>query len=218
MASILKDGHVITRRVPSLGSKNCGKKLKWPVIIFVWNNCFEYIHFLKTLSQWNNTNYSISNAYIPKLHFSIVLLNKLKWSLQKVELPLIILQYYTFRSSILYYSTQVLSNIFINLVRNYWTDFVSANYQGFIKGKNVNTFEIALYMLMDNMDSEFVKKYSKLSDNEINIIRTFLNIPDCQIEDLHLKLIIDEDDIIEICKKYNVNIENRQLKKRKINN
>jgi len=73
-------------------------------------------------------------------------------------------------------------------------------------------------MLMDNMDSEFVKKYSKLSDNEINIIRTFLNIPDCQIEDLHLKLIIDEDDIIEICKKYNVNIENRQLKKRKINN
>jgi len=71
-------------------------------------------------------------------------------------------------------------------------------------------------MIKNNVSIDFIKEYSILSEDEVQIIADFINKPDYQISDLELNLNFEKNDLVEICKEYNLDGEERKIKKQKI--
>ncbi len=97
---------------------------------------------------------------------------------------------------------------------------ISAKEVGITEGraqcKEENKISVAIKMFINNMNRNDIKIISELSDDKLDIIKNFLDNSDYKIKDLQSELNVDENILIEICENNNINVEERGVKKRKM--
>jgi len=89
--------------------------------------------------------------------------------------------------------------------------------KGMKKGSIRFQIGLAINMIKKNEAMDKINEFTKLSENEINIITNFINDPNYQISDLELNFNLDENDLVDICENNNLAGEERKIKKRDLN-
>jgi len=89
--------------------------------------------------------------------------------------------------------------------------------KGIAAGKEFKNFEIAINLIKNNVNKDTIERCTGFSKTKIDIIKNFIEAPNDKIEDLKLQLNlnIDLNHLIKIFENCNINIYDREIKKRK---